>query len=436
MFDERNRYSFSGSDVSAFAFYSMPKVRDADALLLKALRLRLEELDSSIVTAAGSQMVVQSVHEEGTVSHSGEPGFDLTSASDEYSLVSNEIQRLEEKIRAGSPVHLESLATISLSIHEPKGQARALGHRGIKGFSRSVRTIAGTMILLLVEDHPLRALAYQRQSLIDQNDSAYSLDLNSKGQGGYRNPGTLTTYPGNTRLSTLLNKFNVILRYRSEVLPASPVTFTTPARNAEGLNERLDAFNTAHNAVRDSDSVEIRQGQQDVSRTVGLDRHGAARRDRREYAADPYSGVQGVEFKVPKVATMMIEGMEIISEGITTSVNDMVTEVVIQFIAEDVKQLSTLHESSIASYRPDELPADIYQQLKGAVSNDLSVNNEQAEVLEGMKSREQALKDSIQTKRAHRRAARAVTSSPPAIDSYAAKTHRDPRHLGRSYDPE
>jgi hypothetical protein len=47
------------------------------------------------------------------------------------------------------------------------------------------------------------------------------------------------------------------------------------------------------------------------------------------------------------VASYMLEGIEIISEGITTSVNDMVTEVVMQFQAHNVYQLSISHANQI-----------------------------------------------------------------------------------------
>ena len=50
---------------------------------------------------------------------------------------------------------------------------------------------------------------------------------------------------------------------------------------------------------------------------------------------------------MPPVASYMLEGIEIISEGITTSVNDMVTEVVMQFQAHNVYQLSISHANQI-----------------------------------------------------------------------------------------
>ena len=69
--------------------------------------------------------------------------------------------------------HLESMNTISVSVHEAKGQARALGHRGIKGVSRGIRTIAGSMILTVIEDHPLRGLLAEASNTQD----VWSIDV-------------------------------------------------------------------------------------------------------------------------------------------------------------------------------------------------------------------------------------------------------------------
>lgn len=397
MYHDQNRYSFSGSDVAAFAFYPhLVHVTEADHLQLKALKAQLSEMEDAVATALGSEAEVSiRTPDEGEVTSGGAAGEDYTRRAVDLEWVKGEIARIQEKIRAGSPVHLESLATCSISIHEPKAPVRALGHRGTKGFARSVRTIAGTMILLVIEDHPLRALAYQAQSKFNPSDSSFSLDLDSLGQGGYRQPGTLTTYPGSTRLSTLLKPFNMILRYRSEVLPSRRVRI-----NAADPNEVLEDFRNDHPAGTDyftdteiGNKVKEAQG-----------RRAAARQARRDHKNDPYGGVNSVEFKVPKVATMMIEGIEIISEGITTSVNDMVTEVVIQFVAQDVKQLSTMHESSILSYAPDELPPEVYDQLRGqALEISKDVNED---ILGEMRTREKQLRKNLGEARAIRRRAR------------------------------
>lgn len=54
---------------------------------------------------------------------------------------------------------LRSVTNVSVSVHEAKGAARALGHRSVKGFSRSVATIGGSMVFTVVNDHPLIEIA-------------------------------------------------------------------------------------------------------------------------------------------------------------------------------------------------------------------------------------------------------------------------------------
>jgi hypothetical protein len=159
-----------------------------------------------------------------------------------------------------SPVRLSSLATISVSIHDAKAPVRRLGHVGVSGFTKAIRTIAGTMVFLIIEDHPLRSLIAKDPSNIDLNYYYYSLDQ-EKGRGSLTGK-INTSFFGTSKLSSLISKFNLMLRYQTEV-----------------YNEKENNFGGA---------------------------------------------------------SMIIKGIEITGESIVTSVNDMVTEVVIQFVAEDV----------------------------------------------------------------------------------------------------
>lgn len=159
-----------------------------------------------------------------------------------------------------NPVHLSSLATISVSIHDAKAPVRRLGHVGVSGFTKAIRTIAGTMVFLIIEDHPLRSLIAKDPSNIDLNYYYYSLDQ-EKGRGSLIGK-TDTSFFGTSKLSSLISKFNLMLKYQTEV-----------------YKEKENNFGGA---------------------------------------------------------SMIIKGIEITGESIVTSVNDMVTEVVIQFVAEDV----------------------------------------------------------------------------------------------------
>jgi hypothetical protein len=213
---------------------------------------------------------------------------------------------------------LESVHTLSVSVHEAKGQARALGHRGIRGLSRGVRTIAGSLIMTVINDHPLRALH-------DQYNEAFIA-------GGYREPtpgwsldrhrigvGTLfNNYSYNNRLSTLLPPFNVALQFVSEGGPPfrdynSDPALSSIAEHAEG-------------------------------------------------------------------AGAMIVGMEFLDEGHVTSVQDIVTEITFSFIAHDYKPLSYFSADADATVPPptpvvdltehDALMRDLFYDNVGAVSKE------------------------------------------------------------------
>lgn len=55
-------------------------------------------------------------------------------------------------------VNLTTLSTISFTIHEAKSPVRSLGNKNVSGFTSSIRTIAGSMILSIVDRHPFAEL--------------------------------------------------------------------------------------------------------------------------------------------------------------------------------------------------------------------------------------------------------------------------------------
>jgi hypothetical protein len=140
----------------------------------------------------------------------------------------------------GKVSSLRSLSTASVSVHEAKAPVRALGRRSVVGFTESIRTIAGSLVFVVVNDHPLAELKKNFNNRYNRN---YSLD---------RKDGSPH------KLSTMLNPIDLYFVYKTEI------------------------------SKRDS------QGE------------------------------------------MWVKGVRFINEGIVTSVNDMVTEVVIQFVAEDI----------------------------------------------------------------------------------------------------
>lgn len=166
--------------------------------------------------------------------------------------------------------NLEAMHTISWSVHEAKGDARALGHKGVKGFARGVRTIAGSLILTVIEDHPLAEVMELMEEL--ENDpvihwGGWSIDRDLIGVGSGFNT---TTF--NRRLGTTIAPFNILLQYVTEgaqwALTSNPFSATIPG------------------------------------------------------------------------AAAMIVGIELIDEGMVTSIADSVTEVTYSFKARDVKTLS------------------------------------------------------------------------------------------------
>ncbi len=132
---------------------------------------------------------------------------------------------------------LNSLSTVSFQVNEMRNPVRRLGYSIPVGFTKAIRTIAGTLVLTILKDHPLKELLGSVENTQGESETNCKIRFGSQ--------------------SVLLNKeFDLLLRYQSE--------------------------------------------------------------GHREF----YS-----EFK--------IKGINLISQSLVTSVNDMVTEMVFQFMAKD-----------------------------------------------------------------------------------------------------
>lgn len=107
---------------------------------------------------------------------------------------------------------LESLNTISFSVHEQKGVARALGYKGAKGFSRGVRTIAGSLILTVIEDNPFAEFYRVWGDLL--NPMGWSADREHTGVGSYQEGSLQQQY--SNMLPTLLPPMDILLIFSSE----------------------------------------------------------------------------------------------------------------------------------------------------------------------------------------------------------------------------
>ena len=157
---------------------------------------------------------------------------------------------------------LNSLATISISVHEAKSPVRRLGERGICGITSSIRTIAGSMIMLTIEDHPLGEM------LSDQINYVQSWS---------RDQGRSKTGLSFRNLSTMLPEFNILLVYKTEITG----------------NKKRKSFNHI--------------GEENTS--------------------------------------VLIKGVSLVNEGMVTSINDLVTEVSLQFISKDVQMIENSYKS-------------------------------------------------------------------------------------------
>lgn len=145
---------------------------------------------------------------------------------------------------SGEIILLDSLSTASISLHEAKSPVRTLGRRSVVGFTESLRTIAGSLVFVVLEDHPLGKL------------KSHSAGMNHYWSEDYKN--NYTPDPRRKKATTL-NPVDLYFVYKTE------------------------------------------------TDTKGSD--------------------------------MWVTGVRFINEGIVTSVNDMVTEIVMQFVAEDIRPL-------------------------------------------------------------------------------------------------
>lgn len=191
--------------------------------------------------------------------------------------------------------NLRSLSTASISVHEAKAPVRTLGRRSVVGFTESIRTIAGSLVFIVVNDHPLGGL--KDHGKVNKN---FSLDRSNNEV---------------RKLSTMLNPIDLYFVYKTEI------------------------------------SKQNEQGE------------------------------------------MWVKGLRFVNEGIVTSVNDMVTEVVMQFVAEDVVPFKTKKEefevkNTVEGAKIlDEINAKIQEGIFGLTEEGEVSLNEGAKILDEINAR-------------------------------------------------
>lgn len=203
---------------------------------------------------------------------------------------------MEDKIHL-----LESLNTISISVHEAKGQGRALGYRSVKGVAKGIRTIGGSIIMTVIEDHPLRDLVSSVGEYAGREPAAWggwSLDRGQMGTGT-----ALDNFDFNNKLATLLPPFNILMTFVSEGAQFSDrKVYTSDIRSGSGPVDTLTVNS-------DPDSTE--------------------------------QNLRGSAYDIPG-AGYLIEYIDIIDVGMVTSTNDVVTELTLSFIARNFRPLAPL----------------------------------------------------------------------------------------------
>lgn len=203
---------------------------------------------------------------------------------------------------SGELSSLRSLSTASISVHEAKAPVRTLGRRSVVGFTESIRTIAGSLVFVLVNDNPLGHLISQKETNVNwSNDEGFDGITYRKKTFPERSAVSLS---GPQKLSTLLNPIDLYFVYKTEI----------SKQNSQG--------------------------------------------------------------------EMWVKGVRFINEGIVTSVNDMVTEIVMQFVAEDVqpfieRQVGGVEESVAEPVQNQTMKEYTQAQLREAQEADF-LNQKQA----------------------------------------------------------
>tara|TARA_B100001059_G_scaffold51643_1_gene45270 strand:- start:15299 stop:16213 length:915 start_codon:yes stop_codon:yes gene_type:complete len=278
-------YSYSGADCDAFAFFPGSG----------ALKMHIER--KAKLNTERNKLWEEHENKKSSLANKSDNPYGLKAKLEPNHDLG------EEVANPGffEPIKLSQMATISISIHEAKSPVRRLGERAAHGYTRGIRTIAGTIVFLIIEDHPLRMLAAKDPANIYPELIGWSRDLQTKGVGS----GGGSEIRFDNKISTLISPLNIMLRYQTEL-----------AANGNG--------------------------------TAG--------------------------------GSMMLEGVEFVNEGIVTSVNDMVTEVVCQFVAQDIKPFTDLNKRNsdeiIESYNKHRGKA-LYEPYYRSKINDWKVQEKQ-----------------------------------------------------------
>ena len=323
--------------------------------------------------------------------------FNESGNAHKYANVQKEVRRVEQAIdklrvlisrfSGGDFATLESLATVSVSIHEPKGMVRKLGYRNPTGYTRSTRTIAGTMIFTIIDQHPLAQLmALDPQSIVglsggkgNKNPAKLKWMMDQdKGVGTSDEWEAARTW---IRTPTDLSPFHLVLDYVTEYAGAQQWADGRSAAAGRGramgdLAERetfvaqeIDKIDKQmKDAGKPTDSSKqsnVPDYNKAVAEEQAYEKMGSKKKLYKEEAKDlatrrkemfsgPAPTINLTPGKGPGYGnlktTLMLEHVEFISGGMVTSVNDMVSEYSLQFIASNIYEISNAAKSPLSSF--------------------------------------------------------------------------------------
>ena len=180
-------------------------------------------------------------------------------------------------------IHLDNISTVSISVHEAKAPVRRLGHMAPVGYTRGIRTIAGSLVFTIVgSEHPLEYLRKTDSKTVGY----YSEDLDNSRKNPVKS-----------------SPFNLMLLYKTE-LPHS----------------------------------------------VG--------------------------------SKLVLKGVEFLNEGLVTSVNDLISEIVLQFVALDIDEFDLRDDFTLKGTISDSQFEKIKKDLKQtSLSLDLFLKEEMRNAL-------------------------------------------------------
>lgn len=130
-----------------------------------------------------------------------------------------------------SPVKIDTLTTISFSVHESRRPVRSLGFRSVKAYTTGIRTIAGSMIMSIVTEHPLKSLMDEYKKYRSTfGHWEFSLDQNQDGSG------YATSVNGIENDNNYYSSFNIL----PTILPPFNIAFTSITELSNLKEERFD----------------------------------------------------------------------------------------------------------------------------------------------------------------------------------------------------